>query len=122
MQFLEGFFQHAPHCKDFIADEEALSSLGNITALPCLPYDFSTSVASDSLVQVIRTMAESATQETLAFLLKLVQDALDTNTDFWETVQEQSKLLPLLDSKGQFQFRAQPISLQLLITLLSLIR
>lgn len=101
-QFLEGFFQHAPHCKDFIADNAALELLGNITALSCLPYDFSTSIASDSLVQVVRTMAESATSETLSFLLKLVQDSLLTNMDFWESVEEQSKLLPLVDIKGQY--------------------
>ena len=43
-----------------------------MTSLSCLPYDFANSVGSDSLVQVIRTMAESATTETLAFLTKLV--------------------------------------------------
>lgn len=100
LQFLEGFFQHAPHCKDFVSDSSALALLGNLTSLPCLPYDFSTSVASDSLVQVVRTMAESATTETLNFLLSLVQETLSENADFWESIQEESRLLPLVDFKG----------------------
>ncbi|KAI0829944.1 hypothetical protein BC628DRAFT_1314795 [Trametes gibbosa] len=96
-KFLEGFFQHVPHCRDFVADPEGLKLLSQLTALPCLPYDFANSVGSDSLVQVIRTMAESATTETLSFLLKLVQDSLEECKDFWETLEEQPKLLSLVE-------------------------
>ncbi|KAI0360913.1 hypothetical protein OH77DRAFT_1558017 [Trametes cingulata] len=96
-KFLEGFFQHVPHCRDFVADPEGLDRFARLTSLPCLPYDFANSVGSDSLVQVIRTMAESATTETLAFLLKLVQESLEECKDFWETMEEQSKLLPLVE-------------------------
>ncbi|KAI0326605.1 DUF913-domain-containing protein [Cubamyces sp. BRFM 1775] len=96
-KFLEGFFQHVPHCRDFVADAEGLDLLARMTSLPCLPYDFANSVGSDSLVQVIRTMAESATTETLAFLTKLVQDSLDECKDFWQTMEEQSKLLPMVE-------------------------
>ncbi|KAI9068310.1 hypothetical protein FKP32DRAFT_1587710 [Trametes sanguinea] len=96
-KFLEGFFQHVPHCRDFVADPEGLDHLARLTALPCLPYDFANSVGSDSLVQVIRTMAESATTETLAFLIKLVSESLAECKDFWETMEEKSKLLPLVD-------------------------
>ncbi|KAH9894888.1 hypothetical protein C8Q73DRAFT_645187 [Cubamyces lactineus] len=96
-KFLEGFFQHVPHCRDFVADAEGLDRLARLTSLPCLPYDFANSVGSDSLVQVIRTMAESATTETLAFLTKLVQESLDECKDFWQTMEEQSKLLSMVE-------------------------
>ncbi|KAI8975845.1 hypothetical protein BD414DRAFT_580582 [Trametes punicea] len=96
-KFLEGFFQHVPHCRDFVADPEGLDRLARLTSLPCLPYDFANSVGSDSLVQVVRTMAESATTETLAFLIKLVQESLVECKDFWETMEEQSKLLPMVE-------------------------
>ncbi|KAI0373495.1 hypothetical protein BV20DRAFT_1119067 [Pilatotrama ljubarskyi] len=96
-KFLEGFFQHVPHCRDFVADAEGLDRFARLTSLPCLPYDFANSVGSDSLVQVIRTMAESATTETLAFLLKLVQESLEECKDFWESMEGQSKLLPLVE-------------------------
>ncbi|KAL1945966.1 hypothetical protein VTO73DRAFT_1968 [Trametes versicolor] len=96
-KFLEGFFQHVPHCRDFVADAEGLDHLARLTALPCLPYDFANSVGSDSLVQVIRTMAEAATTETLAFLLKLVQDSLEECKDFWESMEERPKLLSLVE-------------------------
>ncbi|KAI0644511.1 hypothetical protein C8Q79DRAFT_912719 [Trametes meyenii] len=96
-KFLEGFFQHVPHCRDFVNDAEGLDSLARLTSLPCLPYDFANSVGSDSLVQVIRTMAESATTETLTFLIKLVQESLEECKDFWSSMQEQSKLLSLVE-------------------------
>ncbi len=101
-QFLEGFFQHVPHCRDFVADADGMDRLARLTSLPCLPYDFANSVASDSLVQVVRTMAEAATSETLTFLVKIVQESLDDCKDFWETMDEQPKLLPLVDFNGQF--------------------
>ncbi|CDO77710.1 hypothetical protein BN946_scf184969.g61 [Trametes cinnabarina] len=106
-KFLEGFFQHVPHCRDFVADPEGLDHLARLTALPCLPYDFANSVGSDSLVQVIRTMAESATTETLNFLIKLVTESLTECKDFWENMEENSKLLPLIEfSAGEEEERA----------------
>ncbi|KAI0766838.1 hypothetical protein BD413DRAFT_614840 [Trametes elegans] len=105
-KFLEGFFQHVPHCRDFVNDPEGLEQLARLTSLPCLPYDFANSVGSDSLVQVIRTMAESATTETLAFLLKLVQESLVECKDFWETMEEHSKLLPFVEFAGDDEAKA----------------
>ena len=109
-QFLEGFFQHVPHCRDFVADADGLDRLARLTSLPCLPYDFANSVASDSLVQVIRTMAEAATSETLTFLVKIVQESLGECKDFWETMDEQPKLLPLVEFSGEYAcYRCRPV-------------
>ncbi|XP_006461106.1 hypothetical protein AGABI2DRAFT_204611 [Agaricus bisporus var. bisporus H97] len=96
-RFLEGFFQHGPHCKDFITLSDGLTYIGRLTALPCLPYDFSNSVTSDSLVQVMRTLVDFATNETLVYLSKIVHDSLRDTTDFWNSLEPSSKLLPLLD-------------------------
>lgn len=103
MKFLEGLFQHTSHCKDFISDTDGLARIGRFTSLPCIPYDFANSVASDSLVQVMRTMADVSSSETLLFLRKLVNESLAETKDFWVTMGDQSKLLPLLDIKGQLQ-------------------
>lgn len=103
MQFLEGLFQHTSHCKDFISDTDGLAQIGRFTSLPCIPYDFANSIASDSLVQVMRTMADVSSSETLLFLRKLVNESLAETKDFWVTMRDQSKLLPLLDIKGQSQ-------------------
>lgn len=100
LQFLEGLFQHTPHCKDFITSTDGLVHLGKLTALPCLPYDFANSVASDSLVQVMRTMTEVATNETLLHLTKLVKESLETAKSFWESIGDESKLLPFVDLQG----------------------
>ncbi|PCH43593.1 hypothetical protein WOLCODRAFT_75349 [Wolfiporia cocos MD-104 SS10] len=96
-KFLEGFFQHLPHCRDFMADQGALERLGKLTALPCLPYDFATSVASDSLVQVFRTMSDTSPGETVTFMTNLIHEALADTREFWASMQEQSQWLPMID-------------------------
>ncbi|CCM01158.1 uncharacterized protein FIBRA_03206 [Fibroporia radiculosa] len=96
-KFLEGFFQCIPHCRDFVTDEEALSRFGKLTALPCLPYDFVNSLASDSLVQVVRTMAEVAPGETVSFLVRLVHESLASTKNFWSSMREESELLQLVN-------------------------
>lgn len=94
-------FQHTPHCKDFVAATDGLTRLGNLTGLPCLPYDFANSVASDSMVQVMRTMIEVSTSETLLHLARLVRESMEETRYFWEDAGEKSKLLSLVDITGQ---------------------
>ncbi|TFK44714.1 hypothetical protein BDQ12DRAFT_730740 [Crucibulum laeve] len=124
-RFLEGLFQHTPHCKDFISGTDGLTRLGRLTGLPCLPYDFANSVASDSMVQVMRTLIEVATSETLLHLAGLVKESLDDTRQFWESVDEQSKLLGFVDLSGEDElyeanqrFRCL-VTLHIRITLLS---
>ncbi|KDR75882.1 hypothetical protein GALMADRAFT_248624 [Galerina marginata CBS 339.88] len=123
-RFLEGFFQHPPHCKDFVATTDGLQQFGRLTALPCLPYDFANSVASDSMVQVLRTMTEVATSETLVHLAEIVRQSLHDSRFFWDPVEEPSKLLPYVDlpidddTLAQQHFRSLVI-LHIRITLLS---
>ncbi|KAG6850146.1 hypothetical protein H0H93_000531, partial [Arthromyces matolae] len=96
-RFLEGLFQHTPHCRDFITAADGLILLGRLTSLPCLPYDYANSVASDSMVQVMRTLTEVASEETLAHLTSLVKQSLTETESFWGTVQEPSQLLSLVE-------------------------
>jgi len=104
IQFLEGFFQHPPHCKDFITMADGMKAIGRLTGLPCLPYDFANSVASDSMVQILRTMTEVSPNDTLVDMTKLVKQSLDDTRDFWQNVEEPSKLLPLVDLPGKTNF------------------
>jgi E3 ubiquitin-protein ligase HUWE1 len=99
-QFLEGLFQHPGHCKDFMTMTSGLTRIGTITSLPCLPYDYANSVASDSIVQVMRTMTEVATSEALQQLAKLLQDSLKETEDYWKVPSSESKLLSLVDISG----------------------
>ncbi|KAJ7287510.1 hypothetical protein C8J57DRAFT_1707813 [Mycena rebaudengoi] len=125
LRFLEGLFQHTPHCKDFITATDGLTRLGRLTSLPCIPYDFANSVASDSMVQVMRTMAEVTTGETLAHLSKLVKESLDTTRDFWDnTAGEASRLLPLVDITPEQEVASNQtfrnlVTLHIRVTLLS---
>ncbi|KAI6157744.1 hypothetical protein BKA82DRAFT_130841 [Pisolithus tinctorius] len=99
-RFLEGLFQHPQHCRDFINTADGLDRVGRLTALPCLPYDYANSVASDSLVQVIRTMAEIGPNDTLSYLSKLVDTSLDQTEEFWKSLGPESRLAPMLKLNG----------------------
>lgn len=101
---MEGLFQHPVHCKDFVINTDGLERIGRLTGLPCLPHDFANSIASDSLVQVIRTMVEAATNETLAFLVKLVRESLAETEEFWKFGESTSTFLPLLETNGKIIF------------------
>ncbi|KAG1775444.1 hypothetical protein EV702DRAFT_1280045 [Suillus placidus] len=123
-RFLEGLFQHTQHCRDFIRNVEGLERIGRLTALPCLPYDYANSVASDSLVQVIRTMADVGPNEALHYLSKLVENSLSDSQNFWATPQSHSKLAPFIDlseeqeSAANQQFRSL-VTLHIRITVLA---
>jgi E3 ubiquitin-protein ligase HUWE1 len=56
------------------------------------------------MVQVMRTMTEVATSETLLHLAQLVKYSLDDTKSFWGTFDKDSKLLPLVDITGSFQY------------------
>lgn len=53
------------------------------------------------MVQIMRTMTEVATSETLVHLTKLVKESLDDTKSFWEAIGNGSKLLPLVDLQGK---------------------
>lgn len=123
-RFLEGLFQHTQHCRDFIRNVDGLERIGRLTALPCLPYDYANSVASDSLVQVIRTMADVGPNEALHHLSKLVENSLSDSQNFWATPQSHSKLSPFVnlseeqESAANQQFRSL-VTLHIRITVLA---
>ncbi|KAL4252810.1 UPL family protein [Abortiporus biennis] len=100
-KFIEGFFQHVPHCRDFITNTDGLERLGRLTALPSLPYDFPNSVASDSLVQVVRTMIEASTNETLIFLVGLINQSLEETKQFRDLSCDRPVLRHFIDLDGE---------------------
>ncbi len=73
-RFLEGLFQTTSHCKDFIK-LDGLDKLLAFYSLPCLPYDFSVSPLADSLVTLVRLMAEISPTTVLIALLRDVKAA-----------------------------------------------
>ncbi|PWY99341.1 hypothetical protein BCV70DRAFT_162691 [Testicularia cyperi] len=68
-RFLEGLFQTTSHCKDFLKLDGLYKLLG-LYSLPCLTYDFSVSPTADSLVTLIRFMAEISPTTVLVAMLR----------------------------------------------------
>jgi E3 ubiquitin-protein ligase HUWE1 len=100
IKFLEGLFQHPSHTREFITKADGLNRFGRLTALACLPYDFANSVASDSMVQVVRSMLESSTTDVLQHLLTMVKDSLKATEDLWSGTSFGSRLLSFVDIDG----------------------
>ncbi|KAK7687104.1 hypothetical protein QCA50_009605 [Cerrena zonata] len=122
-KFLEGFFQHIPHCREFVTNTDGLQRIGRLTALSCIPYDFPNSIASDSIVQVIRTMVESETTTTALWLISLVNESLEETKDLREP-SGKPKMQQLLDDCGGDAEKANErfrklVTLHVRITLLS---
>lgn len=103
VKFLEGLFQHNPHCKDFILEKDGLNHFTRLVSLPCLPYDFANSPSSDSLVQVIRTMTEAAPAETHTHLVGQIKQSLDTSERFWVQSDGSSMFTKWIDISGKTQ-------------------
>lgn len=90
-----------PHCREFLSSQGGLDHLARLTALPCLPYDFANSVSSDSLVQVVRTMVEASTSDTLTFIVKIVNESLVETASLREDHSGESKYLKLANAESK---------------------
>jgi E3 ubiquitin-protein ligase HUWE1 len=64
------------------------------------------------MVQVLRTMTEVATSETLVHLAEIVRISLDDTKFFWDSVEESSKLLHFVDLASE---RTPPTSPSIII-------
>lgn len=53
------------------------------------------------MVQVLRTMAEVATTQTLSQMIEFVKESLSATQFLWDSGQGDSKLLPLIDFSGE---------------------
>ncbi|KAF8525043.1 hypothetical protein BU17DRAFT_41797 [Hysterangium stoloniferum] len=100
-RFLEGLFQHTPHCRDFVTNTDGLDRLGKIVTLHCIPYNYASSPASDAFVQVLRAMTEVAPTQTISKVLVQVRSSLDDTREFWETMDGNSKLLKCVDVSNE---------------------
>lgn len=81
-----------------------MDSFARLLALPCLPYDYANSVYSDSIVQVVRTMAEIAPTETLGHLSIQVNESLDETKDFWQNPESRSRFLSSVEITGMYRY------------------
>ncbi|CUA66624.1 E3 ubiquitin-protein ligase HUWE1 [Rhizoctonia solani] len=96
-RFLDGLFQHIPHCQEFVDSTDGLERLGRLYALPCLPLGYGSSLAADSMVQLLRSMTEVSATRTLESLTKQVQQSLEETKAFWQEPSEKSRLAELME-------------------------
>ncbi|KAJ3118397.1 hypothetical protein HDU96_001915 [Phlyctochytrium bullatum] len=80
-RFLEGFFQNASHCRDFIK-ANGVEKLTKFYELPSLPFDFSTSSSSFSLSYLFRVLIESNSYLVAPILIKALEAVLDKMQPF----------------------------------------
>ncbi|KAF8320698.1 hypothetical protein DL93DRAFT_2163683 [Clavulina sp. PMI_390] len=83
-RFLEGLFQHPGHCRDFVNKSGGVYLVLNLYELPCLPTDFHTSSAAQSIIAVLRAMSEAVPTPTLERLTAAVNATLQETRDVWK--------------------------------------
>ncbi|CEL60680.1 E3 ubiquitin-protein ligase HUWE1 [Rhizoctonia solani AG-1 IB] len=96
-RFLDGMFQHIPHCQEFVDSTDGLDRLGHLYTLPCLPLGYGSSLAADSMVQLLRSMTEVSATKTLESLTKQVQLSLEETKAFWQEPSDKSRLAQLME-------------------------
>ncbi|KAK9767472.1 E3 ubiquitin-protein ligase tom1, partial [Basidiobolus ranarum] len=83
-RFLEGLFQNASHCKEFLK-MGGLEILLKFYSLPTVPYDFSTSSASYSLSHLFRVMSEVDANSVVTAILSELHRSLEASSSFLKT-------------------------------------
>ncbi|CAO1637822.1 unnamed protein product [Parajaminaea phylloscopi] len=94
-RFLDGFFQFASHCKDFLKSDGP-EKLYRFVSLPCLPYNFPSSTTADSLTNLLRYMCEVSPNAVLTGLLKEAKVGVDEAQSLWSKDPDQSSLSDML--------------------------
>lgn len=94
-RFLDGFFQTATHCKDFLKSDGP-EKLLQFTSLPCLPYNFPASTTADSLTNLLRFMCEISPNAVIAALLKDIKTGLLETNAIWKSDANSSSLVDML--------------------------
>ncbi|KAG8907932.1 hypothetical protein FRB99_001440 [Tulasnella sp. 403] len=116
-KLLEGLFQYALHCREFITTHNGIERLADLLKVPALPIRFSETPAADSLIQIFRTMAELNPKETLTKLSEITRSTLDESKEFWETMSVDSKFAKFSDLTAEADIEALNKSFRSLVTL-----
>ncbi|EJD34111.1 hypothetical protein AURDEDRAFT_109329 [Auricularia subglabra TFB-10046 SS5] len=113
-RFLEGLFQHTPHCREFVTNTDGLERLGRLFTLPSMPADFG---GTEYFLQVIRTIAEVEPTQTLQKLAQHVKSSLEETRDFWKDMGATAKFADWVAISSDGALAEANIKFRRLITL-----
>ena len=71
-------------------DGGGLEKIGQFFSLPCLPYDFSTTKASESIAHLGRVLIETKPESSLSWSLDQVKISLENTKDIWSQFRKSS--------------------------------
>lgn len=94
-RFLEVLFQSSNHCKDFLR-ADGLDKLLSFYNLPCLSYNFASTVTADSMVHLLRYISEINPTSVITTLLREVRSSLEETKPLWSQTDQVSALAKLL--------------------------
>ncbi|TIC61802.1 hypothetical protein E3Q03_02533 [Wallemia mellicola] len=88
-RFLESVFTNGSHAKEFL-ESGGLDKIGYFFSLPCLPYDFSITRASESIAQLGRVLIETKPEVSLTWSLDQMRTNMDATRHIWSELRNQS--------------------------------
>ncbi|KAJ2995906.1 hypothetical protein HDV02_000306 [Globomyces sp. JEL0801] len=121
-RFMEGLFQNAQHCKEFVKCN-GVPLLLRFYSLASIPHDFATSPSSASLSYLFRVVIESNPTEAVNLMVKEIQLALDKIKPFLEDSTESKVLKYIYVNDKDLTFAAEAANVfRALVTLKCFIR
>lgn len=95
-QFLESVFTNGTHAREFL-DAGGLDRLGKFFGLPCLPYDFSISRASEAIAQLGRVLIEIKPEVSLIWSMEQIREKLENTKHIWSEMRTKSLFIKMKD-------------------------
>lgn len=100
-QLLESMLQNVAHCQDFVT-MGALDVLLGLIRLPCIPYDFASTPASEAFASTIRVLTETLPKETLTVVMKQLRTDLTQLQPFWQSIQAKPQMTSMISPTRKY--------------------
>ena len=106
MRYLDGFVTNTAHTRDLFR-RGVVDKLLELYNLPCLPYDFATSLANQTLCRNMHLLCESNLVDTLQTVFACAQKSVDKLQPFLDHIDKEPYFAPLTNSASLLSPRLQ---------------
>jgi hypothetical protein len=99
-KFLVGFFSHAQHCREVLAETDILLRLDRILTLPCWPIEFPMARNLEAVLMVNRRLMDASPGLVLKHRVDSVKGLMEQNEDFRKSRGSDNKIVQYVNVTG----------------------